>query len=313
MYMTSSEVKAHLDGVLAFALTPFAADGSIAEPQLREHVEMLLSTGCRALFAAGGTGEFFSLSLSDYEKVVRTCVSQVHGRLPVIAGVGYGTAMAREFATVAEQSGADGLLVLPPYLTDAPQRGLVDHYRAVAAVTDLATIVYQRANAVFDPGSVAELTEDSNCIGFKEGLGDIDRLQRVTAAVGDRLVYMNGMPTAEIYAAALAQCGVTTYSSAILTFLPEVATAFGTAFKRRDSLVMQDLLDRAILPFADIRRRSPGYAVALVKAGARLRGVEVGSVRPPLADPSPSDLADLQDLLRRLDLGTSLAAPVRPV
>jgi 5-dehydro-4-deoxyglucarate dehydratase len=296
MSLTPQELRSALDGLLAFPLTPFSADGGVDLDALREHVEQLVAHRCAAVFPACGTGEFFSLSQREYRDVVATCVDQVGGRVPVVSGAGYGTALACDFAAAAETAGADGLLVLPPYLVDAPQQGLVKHYTAVARSTRLGVIVYQRGTAVFEPSALEQIATSHNVIGFKDGVGQIDRIQRLRARVGDRLVYMNGMPTAEIYASAMMACGVTTYSSALLTFLPEVSVNFQRALKAGDAPTTESLLRKAIVPFVEIRKRGAGYAVALVKAGARLRGLRVGRVRSPLTDPGPDD----EDALRRL-------------
>jgi 5-dehydro-4-deoxyglucarate dehydratase len=309
--LSPEELKSSLSGLLAFALTPFGADGAVDAAALRTEVELLLSSRCAAIFPAGGTGEFFSLSPREYKTVVETCVDQVGGRVPVVAGAGYGTSLAREFVQAAEEAGADGVLLLPPYLAEGPQRGLGEHCLAVAGSTRLGVIVYQRGATVYEPGTLQLVAEADNFVGFKDGVGDVARLQRITSALGDRLVYMNGMPTAEIHARALATCGVRTYSSAVLTFIPEIATAFAAALAAGDEVTLDSLLARAILPFAEIRARVPGYAISLVKAGARLRGAAVGSVRPPLSDPTNEDEEDLWALLAALDLDHKLAtAPI---
>jgi 5-dehydro-4-deoxyglucarate dehydratase len=307
--MNPGELKQRMQGLLAFTLTPFDADLAVDLDALAAHVERLIGTGPAAIFPACGLGEFFSLSPEEYRHVIETCVRQVAGRVPVVAGVGYGTALARSFAQAAEESGADGLLVMPPYLVDPPQDGLAAHYRAVAAVTRLGVIVYQRGNAIFAPATVEEICRSDNVIGFKDGLGEIDRLLRIRRQMGDRLGYINGMPTAEVYVAALSTCGVAGYSSALLTFVPEIATEFYAAVARSDRAAADRLLDQAIIPFAEIRQRVPSYAVSLVKAGARLRRQAVGSVRTPLADPVAGDVEDLRQLLKVLGLDSPLPDP----
>ena len=303
------ELKARLDGLLAFALTPFTADFRVNREALCAHIELLLEGNCTAVFAACGLGEFFSLDQEEYRDVVEWSVQQVGGRTPVIAGVGYGTVLARRYAVLAEEAGADGILVLPPYLVDAPQEGLVAHYRAVADAVNIGVVIYQRSDTVFEPRTVAQVCDSENVIGFKDGRGELERLLRIRALLGDRLIYLNGMPTAEVHAAPMAACGAVSYSSAILTFIPEVAVQFHAAHRAQDSPTSRALLEGAVLPFAGIRRRVPGYAVSLVKAGARIRGVQVGSVRSPLTDPKPEDMNDLVDLLGALGLNSPLSAP----
>lgn len=227
--------------------------------------------------------------------------------MPVVAGTGHGTALAREYVAAAESAGADGLLILPPYL-DAPQRGLVGHYRAIADSTRLGVLVYQRGTTMFEPSTLEQIAESPNVIGFKDGVGQTERIQRIRAVLGERLVYLNGMPTAEVYVGALRACGVTTYSSALLSFWPEVSIGFYRALRAGDSSAADHLLKRAILPFAEMRNRGVGYAVSLVKTGARLRGLPVGSVRSPLADPKPDHQTALAGLLADLECAGPIGA-----
>ena len=158
--------------------------------------------------------------------------------MPVVAGAGYGTALAVRYARLAEEAGADGLLAMPPYLVVAGQEGLLRHYRELAAATAPAdVIVYQRDNAVFTPETVVELARTDGIIGFKDGLGDLDLMQRIVSAVrtevpGDFL-YFNGLPTAELTGLAYRGIGVTLYSSAVFCFAPEIALAFHRALADR--------------------------------------------------------------------------------
>lgn len=307
MTIPAAELGSRLQGLLAFPLTPFTPENRINAPLLRRQVERLLGAGAIAVCPACGTGEFFSLGPDEYRQVIDATVQQVAGQVPVVAGVGYGPALARAYVAVAEQAGADGLLVFPPSPPHAGAAGLEDHYRTVARSTRLGVILYQRDQVLFEAETVARLAQEPNVVGLKDGIGQVERLLDIRRVVGDRLVLLNGLPTAEIHAAALSFCGARGYSSAILNFMPEIATAFYRATQTGDTATMQRLLDDAILPLAAIRRRRPGYAIALVKAGARLRGVPVGPVRPPLREVTAEDERDLRGLLSSLGLDTRLS------
>src|SRR5262249_37905380 len=118
--MTPAEFARQVgSGLLSFPVTHFNKDLTFDERSYRDHIAWLGSRKVSGLFAAGGTGEFFSLSLAEVEKVVRTAVEENAGRVPVIAGAGYGTAIAKELAAAAERAGADGILLLPTYLTES--------------------------------------------------------------------------------------------------------------------------------------------------------------------------------------------------
>ncbi|MGW3305946.1 5-dehydro-4-deoxyglucarate dehydratase [Streptomyces sp. NPDC001073] len=284
-------------GVLSFPLTSFHDDGSLDPAGFRTHVAAQIATAPGAVFPACGTGEFFSLDEDEYRTVVTLAVEEAAGRVPVVAGVGYGWAQAARFARIAEEAGADALLVLPHYLVAAPQDGLVAQLEQLAARTRLPLIAYQRGQVAFTASSLRRIAAIPGVIGLKDGHSDLDRLQRLTLAAPEGFLFFNGASTAEIQARAYATVGVPAYSSAVHAFAPEIANAFFAALQDGDDKTVERLLRDFYVPFVELRDRVPGYAVSLVKAAARLRGRPVGPVRAPLTDPSAADLAELTVLL----------------
>ncbi|MFJ9242589.1 5-dehydro-4-deoxyglucarate dehydratase [Streptomyces sp. NPDC101776] len=292
-------------GVLSFPLTSFHDDGSLDPDGFRTHVAERIATAPGAVFPACGTGEFFSLDEDEYRTVVTIAVEEAAGRVPVVAGVGYGWAQAARFARIAEEAGADALLVLPHYLVAAPQDGLVAQLEQLAARTRLPLIAYQRGQVAYTAASLRRIAKIPGVIGLKDGHSDLDRLQRLTLAAPEGFLFFNGASTAEIQARAYATVGVPAYSSAVHAFAPEIANAFFNALRdgddktdfKADDKTIEKLLRDFYVPFVELRDRVPGYAVSLVKSAARLRGCPVGPVRAPLTDPTAADLADLTALL----------------
>ncbi|MFD3624915.1 MULTISPECIES: 5-dehydro-4-deoxyglucarate dehydratase [Streptomyces] len=285
------------NGVLSFPLTAFHADGSLDPDGFRAYVADRIATAPGAVFPACGTGEFFSLDEDEYRRVVTVTVEESAGRIPVVAGIGYGWAQATRFARIAEDAGADALLVLPHYLVTAGQDGLVAQLEAIAARTRLPLVTYQRGQVAYSADSLRRIAALPGVIGLKDGHSDLDRLQRLTLAAPEDFLFFNGAATAEIQARAYATIGVPAYSSAVHAFAPEIANAFFAALRDGDEGTLDTLLRGFYVPFVELRDRAPGYAVSLVKAAARLRGHSVGPVRAPLTDPSDRDLADLRTLL----------------
>src|SRR5258707_1353009 len=122
--MNPSELAKKIgEGLLSFPVTHFTKEFQFDERLYRGHISWLLEYKPAGLFAAGGTGEFFSLTLNEFSSVVSAAAQETAGRVPVLAGCGYGTAMAKEFARAAEDAGADGILLLPPYLVNAEVAG----------------------------------------------------------------------------------------------------------------------------------------------------------------------------------------------
>ncbi len=285
-------------GLLSFPVTPFGPDGGFNPEAYGKHVNWLSGFGASVLFAAGGTGEFFSLAPDEIPTVVRTAKAAA-GKTPIVAGCGYGTRMAVALARASQEAGADGILLLPQYLIEASQEGLYRHIKTVCEAVSIGVIVYNRDNAIVQPDTLARLAQGCpNLVGFKDGSGDIGLVRQITATLGDRLTYLGGMPTAELFAEAYMGAGVNTYSSAVFNFVPAMAQEFYGALKagRRD--VVDRLLMDFFYPFLALRNRRKGYAVAAIKAGVRLVGFDAGPVRPPLTDLSEEEEAMLAALIK---------------
>lgn len=299
---TPREVAQQLaGGLLSFPVTHFRDDLSFDEPAYRENIAWLSGFGAAGLFAAGGTGEFFSLTVDEVSSVVAAAVAETPDDVPIIAPAGHGTATAIELARAAERAGADGLLVFPPYLTEASQDGLFAHVKAICAATSLGVFVYSRANAIYTAETVARLAETCpNLVGFKDGVGDIERMTRIHTRLGDRLTYVGGLPTAETFALPYLEMGVTTYSSAMYNFVPDFAQHFYTAVRAHDRATVDRYLAEFVLPYCDLRNRKTGYAVSIVKAGMKVIGRPAGPVRTPLTDLNDDELKQLDDLVSKI-------------
>ncbi|HEV7628384.1 MAG TPA: 5-dehydro-4-deoxyglucarate dehydratase [Streptomyces sp.] len=305
--MTSEthSLAGRLDGLLFFPVTAYGPDGALDLEAFRTHVRRGIDEGAGAVFACCGTGEFHALTPQEFRDCVAVAVDEARGRVPVVAGAGYGTALACQFAALAEEAGADGLLAMPPYLVVPSQEGLLRHYTVLAESTGLEVIVYQRDNVLFAPSTVVQLARTPGIIGLKDGHGDLDLMQRIISAVrtelseqeADAFRYFNGLPTAEQTGLAYRSLGVTLYSSAVFCFAPEIALAFHRALTEGDDATVNLLLDRFFRPLVELRDKGRGYAVSLVKAGVRLRGLDVGEVRPPLTEPTPAHVKELSELI----------------
>lgn len=299
MKVSNSELKDVIgSGLLAFPVTCFDAAGEFDEAHYRETIDANVAGGAVALFAPGGTGEFFSLTVPEYEAVVRAAVQQAAGRLPILAGAGYGTRQAIELARRAEAAGADGLLLFPPYLLKCEQAGLFDYVSAVCAATSLGVVVYNRDNAIYGVETIMRLCErHANFVGFKDGYGDLEQLVSLCTQVGDRLSFIGGMPTAEVFATSYKSVGFSTYSSAIYNFIPELATRYFRAVRSGDRAFTDRALRDFFQPYLALRNRRRGYAVSIVKAGMRITGRDPGPVRAPLTDLTASETDELRQLI----------------
>lgn len=299
---TPAELKTQLGtGLLSFPVTHFTPELAFDERAYREHVGWMAGFEVAGLFAAGGTGEGFSLTNDEIVAVVHAAVAEVDGAMPVLAPAMGATANAVLQARAAEAAGADGLLIFPPYLTEASQEGLVEHVSAISSATSLGTIVYSRANGVLTDRSVAELADrNPNLIGLKDGVGNVELMARIFARLGDRLTYIGGLPTAETFALPYVEMGVSTYSSAMFNFVPRFALDFYADVRNGNRDGVYRRMNEFVVPYLDIRDRGKGFGVSIVKAGLTAVGRTAGPVRAPLRDLSAADLADLTALIDSL-------------
>jgi len=191
--------------------------------------------------------------------------------------------------------------LLPHYLTEAGQEGLIAHVEAVCKSVKFGVIVYNRNVCKLTPESLAILADRCpNLIGFKDGVGDIETMSSIYMHMGDRFAYLGGLPTAEVYAGAYKALGTPVYSSAVFNFIPKTAMDFYHAVAKDDLATQHHLLREFFMPYLKIRNKTQGYAVSIVKAGAKLVGHDAGPVRAPLTDLKPSEMEELDALIKKL-------------
>ena len=294
--MHPSELRSRLSGVIAFPITPFKDDLSLDLPGLHQNLTKLIEHPISAVVAAGGTGEMYSLTPAEYARVIELTEHAIEGRVPVIAGVGFGQRLGIEMAQAAEKAGADGVLAFPPYYPQADEEGLFEYYRGIAAATDLGILIYSRDWATFTPAMVQRLAaEIPSLIAWKDGHGDIRRLQAIMNRVGDRLHWIGG--AGDDMVAAYYSTGIRTFTSSIATVAPKLSLRLHELGSIGDGDSLAELLDRCVIPLYAIRARRKGYEVSTMKAMMDMVGMSGGPVRPPLVDVTPSELDELRVIL----------------
>lgn len=289
------------DGPLYFPVTAYDTEGNVDLAVTADVLAQGLEHGPGGVFPACGTGEFHALSAEESLSVVRVAVETVAGRVPVVAGVGGPVGQAVAAVRELEAIGADGVLLLPPYLVGTTQAGLIRYVTAVAEASSLPVIVYHRGSARYSAETFARLlAEQPTVVGFKDGIGDVALAQEIVLAarrVRDDVLFFNGLLTAEASQAAYRAIGIPLYSSAAFAMAPKIANAFYRAYTSGDTETCDRLLEGFYHPLIALRDTTPGYAVSLIKAGLRLSGAAVGGVRAPLTDPGAEHESRLRDIL----------------
>jgi len=290
------EFASSLRGVFGFPVTPFNKDLSLDLKGLARNVDEMAAFPFCAMVAAGGTGELYSLSIDEIEKVVRTTVEAVNGRMPIVAGTGFNTPMGVEIAKRLEKAGADCVLVLPPYYSHSPMEGVLDFYESVGKATGLPLMIYSRDWAAFTPQQVARIAERvPSLVCWKDGQGDVRKYQRIMNFLGDRLAWIGGLGDDCI--PGYFSIGVQAYTSSISNIAPKLSIELAQAGVARDFARIDKLMAKYVQPLYAIRERHRGYEVAVMKEAMDMLGLVGGPVRPPLMNVREHDIADIRALM----------------
>lgn len=307
--MSPEELKGKLRGALAFPITPYKTDGSVDLDAVRANARWLPESGVCAIVSPSGTGELFALTPDECAAVTRATVEAVGGRTPVIASVGHGVAIAADLARRAEEAGADGILILPPYYANPDPKGLVEYYRTIAAATSLGIMPYARDAAYFTP-TIAEamIREVPNMVAFKDGRGDV-RLFRsirehcIERLGEDRVVWLAGVGD-DLIAPYFAS-GAVGFTSSLACFWPEASVELFNVAAAGDMDALAKLHARVVRPFYAMRERGKGFEVTVMKETMEMLGHRAGPVRPPLGNLTEKDRADLRAIIDSLDIPTA--------
>ncbi len=294
--MEPEAFRSRLGGVIAFPITPFRDDLSLDEDGVRRNLRVLAEHPLCAIVAGGGTGELYSLTVSEHAALVKAAVEAAGGRVPVVAGVGFNPAIAAETARSAAGAGAAAILALPPYYPNADEDGLLEYYEAIGRATSLALLVYSRDWV--NPGAawVERLAARApRLVAWKEGQGDIRRLQQIMARLGDRLHWIGG--AGDDCVPAYYSIGVRTYTSSIATVAPRLALQLHETAAAGDAGALRHLMDTYVVPLYSLRHRRRGYEVSVMKEMMSALGMAAGPVRSPLVPLTAGERAEVRALI----------------
>jgi 5-dehydro-4-deoxyglucarate dehydratase len=297
MAKNPEELKRSLRGIVGFGVTPFHDDLSINYEALKKNTQSL-GESCDVVVPLGNNGEIHSLSPAEQAEVGRSVVEEVHGRKPVIVGVGHSLPVARDLAIAAEAYGADGILALPPLPTHAMDEGLFRYYEGIASATKLGIVLFQTPALNFSLPLLQRLAEVPNIVGMKDEHGDMKQFVYQLQAVGNRLELLCGV--GEILAPSYFALGVRAFTSGIVNFMPQTPLRILQFLQEGRLKEAAQTIDEEVLAIFRLRAKRPGYTTAVIKEAMNLCGMKVGSVRPPLMPLLEEDRAELVSILDRL-------------
>jgi 5-dehydro-4-deoxyglucarate dehydratase len=295
MVMDPQELRSKLHGVIAFPVTPFHKDLSLDLDGLRKNMRAILAHPVCAIVAAGGTGEVYSMTPDEYVQVVKTVIEETQGKVPVIAGAAYNAAIGAGFAKEAARLGASGILAFPPYYPHADENGLFEYYRAIGEATPLGLFIYSRDWVHPSAAMVERLASIKTLIAWKEGQGDLRRMQIIMQRLGDRLHWIGG--AGDDMVPSYYSLGIRTYTSSISNVSCKLSLELHKLASAGDAAGLRPLMKDYVVPMYAFRARRKGYEVSMVKELMMLLGLAGGPVRPPLENLRPEEIEELRATL----------------
>ena len=287
-------------GSIPALLTPFAA-GRVDLALFRDFVDWQIDEGSTALVPCGTTGEVATLEFDEQYALFRAAVDQARGRVPVIAGCGSNsTATVIQHMRAAQDAGADAALVVLPYYNRPSQAGLIAHFHALVAESDLPIIVYNVPGRTVTDISVETLAEVSRLptvIGVKDATGNLGRVAAQRLASGEEFVQLSGNDETALGFTAMGGVGCISVSANVA---PRLCADFQKALRETrwdDALALQDrLYPLHVALFTDA---SPGPAKYALN---RLRPDFPTELRLPMTPPSAASRAAIDAALAHAGL-----------
>jgi 4-hydroxy-tetrahydrodipicolinate synthase len=280
-------------------VTPFNANG-VDFKKLEELLEWHIKSGTDAVIVCGTTGEASTMTEQERKETIKFTVDTINKRIPVIAGTGTNnTAALINMSKWAESIGVDGLLVITPYYNKTTQKGLVEHFKAIATSVKTPIIVYNvpgRTGMNITPKTLKELCQFDNIIAVKEASGDISQIAAIKALCGDRLDLYSGNDDQIIPILSLGGVGVISVIANIIPKVTHDMCELYLAGKTKEALKLQ--LDSLALTNSLFIETNP----IPIKTAMNVLGMTVGNLRLPLCDMVDSNLEILKKELKNYGL-----------
>lgn len=285
----------YFGSILTAMVTPFDENGHINYDVTSELIEHLIDHGTEGIVVSGTTGESPTLSTEEKIDLFKHVVAVVNNRIPVIAGTGdNNTKSSIQLTKEAEKSGVDAVMLVTPYYNRPSQRGLYEHYVAIAKETSLPIMLYNiptRSGVNMTAETVIQLSEIDNIVSIKEGSGDLDQMTKIMQQTDESFSLYSGDDSMTLPALSVGAKGVVSVASHIIgTDMSDMVRAF-----RSGNYEHAAKIHRQSLPVYKGLFAAPSPAP--VKAALREIGIDVGSVRLPLVDLTEKELASLKEIL----------------
>ncbi|MBH0229328.1 4-hydroxy-tetrahydrodipicolinate synthase [Halobacillus yeomjeoni] len=284
--------------VLTAMVTPFDKKGNIDFDTTTTLIDYLLDNGSDGLVVAGTTGESPTLSTDEKISLWKHVVNVVGGRVPVIAGSGSNDTRASvELSKQAEQIGVDAVMVVAPYYNKPCQKGLYEHFKAVAGAVGIPVMIYNvpgRAVVKIEPETIIALSNIPNIVSVKEATGDLDSMAAIISKTDDGFSLYSGDDNLTLPSYTIGASGIISVSSHVVGKEMQKMLTLHEQGKRKEAAE----LHQKLLPIFNGMFSAPSPTP--VKEALRIRGIDTGSVRLPLIPLNPDQQNDVRNLFQSL-------------
>ncbi|MFY0758988.1 4-hydroxy-tetrahydrodipicolinate synthase [Metabacillus dongyingensis] len=276
-------------------VTPFDKNGNIDFAKTSQLVNFLIKNGSDSLVVAGTTGESPTLTSEEKIALFKHVVSEVNGRVPVIAGTGSNNTKASITLTKkAEAAGVDAVMLVAPYYNKPNQEGLYLHFKTIAEATELPVMIYNvpgRTAVSISPDTIVRLAELPNVVAVKEASGDLDAMSEIISKTPEDFALYSGDDGLTLPVLSIGGAGIVSVASHVIgNEMQEMITAFNAGENVRAGAI-----HRQLLPIMKQLFKAPNPAP--VKTALQLKGLDVGPVRLPLISLTETERNELTNVI----------------
>ncbi|MBI4744427.1 MAG: 4-hydroxy-tetrahydrodipicolinate synthase [Actinobacteria bacterium] len=286
--------------VLTAMVTPFKKDKSVDYEKAAELALYLIKNGSDGVVVSGTTGESPTLSKEEKIELFRIVKSTVGRKGKVIAGTGnYCTSESIELTKEAEKTGVDGCMLVAPYYNKPPQKGLINHFKAIAGSTSLPVILYNvpsRTSCNIESSTVITLSKIKNIVAVKEASGNMEQISKIAAETGNSFYVYSGDDSLTLPILALGGCGVISVAS---HFVGKDIQKMINAYKKGLYKKAAEIHFRLLPLFKELFVMTNPI---MVKAGLNLIGLNVGGLRLPLVEANKDEVVGLKEIIKKLEI-----------
>lgn len=281
-------------------ITPLNPNGALDKKGLVSTVDLMIENDVHGILSLGGTGEVTSLSDEERKEVIDIVVDQVNGRVPVIIGaIGITTSHVIALAKVAEDAGADAVMIVPPYFVYSTYKNIFEHYKAIAENIDLPIVMFhtpKRTGVALNPEIILKILEIDNLVGIKDSSGDLVLLQEIIRRTRGTTSVLSGLDSLVFATLAIGGKGAIITSAGLLpNRWLELFQEFENGNIRKAREIQFELMPL-------IKALSVEPNPTPIKTALNLIGRPAGPVRPPLLPMKEENKHKLKAILKDFGL-----------